>query len=42
MITKTIPISMKIVLSYAIKWGIMFCVWREVIENWDINMIRKS
>ena len=40
MITKTIPISMRIVISYAVKWGILFWVYWKVNGNWDNNMIR--
>ena len=39
-ITKTIPISMRIVISYAMKWGIPLWTWWKVNENWDNNMIR--
>ena len=40
MITKTIPIT-RIVISYAMKRGILFWVYRKVIGNWD-KMIRIS
>ena len=40
MITKTIPISTRIVISYAMKQGIPFWVWWKVNGNWDNNMIR--
>ena len=42
MITKTIPISTRIVISYAIKRGILFWVYWKANENWDNNMIRIS
>ena len=41
MITKTISISTRIVISYAMKWGIPFQVYWKVNLNWD-NMIRIS
>ena len=41
MITKTIPISMRIVISSTIKWGIPLWIWWKVKGNWD-NMIRIS
>ena len=41
MITKTIPISIEIVISYAMKRGIQFWVYWKVNGNWD-NMIRIS
>ena len=41
MIMKTVPISMRIVVSYTMKQGILFCIWRKVNGNWD-NMIRIS
>ena len=40
MITKTIPISTRIVISYAVKQGILFWIYWEVNGNWDNNMIR--
>ena len=40
MITKTIPISTRITISYAMKRGILFSVRRTVNGNWDNNMIR--
>ena len=40
MIMKTIPISSRIVISYAIKWDILFWVYWKVNGNWDNNMIR--
>ena len=42
MITKTILISRTIVISYAMKWGILFWVYWKVNGNWDNNMIRIS
>ena len=41
-ITKTIPISTRIVINYAMKRGILFWVCWKVNENWDNNMIRIS
>ena len=41
MITKTIPISTRIVISYVMKWGIPLTIWWKVNGNWD-NMIRIS
>ena len=38
MITKTVPISTRIVISYVIKRGIPFCVWWKVNGNWDSNI----
>ena len=40
-ITKTVPISTRIVISYAMKWGISLWIWGKVNGNWD-NMIRFS
>ena len=42
MITKTISISTRIVISYAMNQGISFCVYWKVKGNWDNNMIRIS
>ena len=42
MITKTIPISMRIVISYAMKQGITLLIWWKVNGNWDNNTIRIS
>ena len=42
MITNTVPISKRIVISYAMKWGIPFWIWWKVNGNWDNNMIRIS
>ena len=41
MITKTILVSTRIVISYMMKWGILFWVWWKVNVNWD-NIIRIS
>ena len=40
MITKIIPTSTKITLSYAMKREIPLWIWWEVNENWNNNMIR--
>ena len=40
MIMKTISISTRIVISYAMKWGIPLWIWWKVNGNWDNNMIR--
>ena len=42
MIMKTIPISMRIVISCAMKQGILFWIWWKVNGTWDNNMIRIS
>ena len=42
MIMKTILITMRIVISYAIKRGISLWIWWKVNGNWDNNMIRIS
>ena len=42
MITKTIPISMRTVISYAMKRDIPLRVWRKANENWDIRVIKYS
>ena len=42
MITKTVPISTRIVISYAMKRGIPLWIWWKVNGNWDNNMIRIS
>ena len=39
---KTVPISMRIVISNAMKWGIPLGIWWKVNGNWDNNMIRIS
>ena len=40
MITKTIPISTRIVISHMMKEGILFWVYWKINGNWDNNMIR--
>ena len=35
MITKSVPISTRIVISNAMKWGIPLCIWWKVNGNWD-------
>ena len=42
MITKTIPISVRIVISYAMKWGIPLWISWKVNGNWDNKMFRIS
>ena len=42
MIMKTIPISTRIVISYAMKWSIPLWISWKVTGNWDNNMIRIS
>ena len=42
MITKTHPISTRIVIRYVMKWGIPLWIWWRVSGNWDNNMIRFS
>ena len=42
MITKTVSISKRIVISYAMKWAIPLLIWWNVNGNWDNNMIRIS
>ena len=42
MIMKTIPISTRIVISYAMKQGILLWILCKVNGNWDDNMIRIS
>ena len=42
MITKTIAMSMRIVISYATKRGIPSRIWWKVNGNWDNSMIRIS
>ena len=41
-ITKTIPISTRIVINYVIKQGIPLWIWWKVNGNWNNNMIRIS
>ena len=40
MIMNTVLISMRLVISYAIKRGIPLWIWWKVNGNWDNNMIR--
>ena len=40
MIKETVPISRRIVITYAVKQGIMLWIWWKVNGNWDNNMIR--
>ena len=40
--TKSIPISARIVISYAMKQSIPFWAWRKANGNWDNNMIKIS
>ena len=40
MITKTVPFSAKIGISYAMKRGILLWIWWKVSGNWEKNMIR--
>ena len=42
LITKTIPISMRIVLSYEMKWDILLWICWKVNGSWDNNMITIS
>ena len=42
MITKNIFISTRIVITYVMKRGIVFCIYWKVNRNWDNNMIRIS
>ena len=42
MITKTLSISTRIVISYVMKWGISLWNWCKFNGNWDNNMIRIS
>ena len=42
MVTKTVPINTRIVISYVIKWGILLWIWWKINGNWDNNMIRIS
>ena len=42
MITKIIPISTRMVISYEVKQGTLLWVWQEVSWNWDNNMIQIS
>ena len=42
LITKTISISTRMVISYAMKWGILLRIWWKFNGNWVNNMIRIS
>ena len=42
MITKTVPVSTRIVISNEMKRGITFWIWWKVNENWDNNIISIS
>ena len=42
MITKTVPISTRILISNAMKQGILLWIWWKVNGNWDNNKIRIS
>ena len=42
MIMKTVPLTLRIVISYAMKRGIPFWIWWKVSGNWANNMIRIS
>ena len=42
LIKKTIPISTRTVISYAMKWGISLWIWWKVNGKWDNNVIRIS
>ena len=42
MITKTVPISMRVVISNAMKRSIQLWIWWKVNGNWHNNMIRIS
>ena len=39
---KDVPVSTRIVISYAMKWGIPLWIWSKVNGKWDNNMIRIS
>ena len=39
-ITKIVPISTRIVVSDAMKWGILLWIWWKVNGNWDSNMVK--
>ena len=41
-LSKTVPISTWIVISYTLKRGILLWVWQKVRGNWYNNMIRIS
>ena len=38
MVTRTIPIWARIVISQAMKYGIRFWIWQKVNGNWDNNI----
>ena len=38
MVTKTVPISMRVVISYAMKWDILFWIYWKVNGNWENNI----
>ena len=42
MITKSVPISTRMIIGYANKRDIPLWIWRKVNGNWDDNMIRIS
>ena len=42
MITETFPVSTRIVISYAMKWGVPLWIWWKFNGNWGKNMIRIS
>ena len=42
MIRKFLPISTRILINYAMKWGIPMWIWWNVNRNWDNNMISIS
>ena len=41
-IMNTVTISIRIVISYAMKWAIPLCIWWKVDGNWDNNIIKIS
>ena len=42
MIRKSLPISTRTLINYAMKWGIPMWIWWNVYINWDNNMISIS
>ena len=42
MITKTVPISIRIVMNYVMKQGIPYSILHKINGNWDKNVIRIS
>ena len=42
MIAKIISISTRIVISYTMKWDILFWLWKKVNGNWNNNIVRIS